>query len=151
MVWRGNTSTLDMFKYYYFLIVDMIPPFFRFFLWSFVPAGVNEWRGASHSSQWSPAPLPLPRWHRECQAALRWLVSNRVRAIYFSVLLLDRPSIWTSVPNVSDVWPQVPRLMVSRHNVQQEVLLPRCHLQRRHRGNDCGRNQKPDQSTQRGT
>lgn len=40
--------------------------------------------------------------------------------------------------------------MVSGHHLQQEVLLPRCHLQRRHRGNDCGWDQRPDQSTQRG-
>lgn len=45
---------------------------------------------------------------------------------------------------------QVPRLMVSGHHLQQEVLLPRCHLQRRHRGNDCRRDQRPDQSAQRG-
>lgn len=52
--------------------------------------------------------------------------------------------------NLSVLWLQVPRLMVSGHHLQQEVLLTRCHLQRRHRGNDCRRDQRPDQSTQRG-
>lgn len=51
---------------------------------------------------------------------------------------------------LSDICLQVPRLMVSRYHLQQEVLLPRCHLQRKHRGNDRGRDQKPDQSTQGG-
>lgn len=138
-------------------------------------AGVNEWRGASHSAKWSPAPLPLPQWHRECQVALWWLVPHRVRIIpkwctgdctplnglsllyiYISrgncVLFykIKNPNSWMqSYPSV--IWRQVSRLMVSGHHLQQEVLLPGCNLQRRHRGNDRGRDQRPDQSTQRGT
>lgn len=45
---------------------------------------------------------------------------------------------------------QVPRLMVSGHHLQQEVLLPGRDLPRRHCGNDRGRDQRPDQSAQRG-
>ena len=40
--------------------------------------------------------------------------------------------------------------MVPGHHIEQEVLLPGCHLQRGHRGNDSGRDQRPDESTQRG-
>lgn len=45
---------------------------------------------------------------------------------------------------------QVPRLMVSGHHLQQKVLLPGRDLPRRHCGNDRGRDQRPDQSAQRG-
>lgn len=45
---------------------------------------------------------------------------------------------------------QVPRLMVSGHHLQQKVLLPGRNLPRRHCGNDRGRDQRPDQSAQRG-
>ncbi|KAK1877349.1 N-alpha-acetyltransferase 60 [Dissostichus eleginoides] len=54
-------------------------------------------------------------------------------------------ALWGLVPD------RVPRLMVPGHHLQQEVLLPRGHLQRRHRGNDSGRDQRPDQSAQRGS
>lgn len=45
---------------------------------------------------------------------------------------------------------QVPWLMVPRYHFQQEVLFPRSHLQRLHRGDDRGRDQEQDQGAQRG-
>ena len=43
-----------------------------------IPTGVNDRRCVAHGPQRSPAPAPLPRWHRERQVALRRLVPNRV-------------------------------------------------------------------------
>lgn len=54
------------------------------------------------------------------------------------------------INSISSAPPQVSRLVVSWHHVEQEVLFPGRYLQGWHRGDDCGWNKGQNKSAQRG-